>query len=174
MRSGSKDWRASRIRRVKRLSIQRPTARTGNLSNAKDNMPTKQTAFRLDSDLLARIDVFLLRQQRANPGQSVSVSDAVRILLEYGLSHAGLPSEGDRSGRPGVPMIDDEKPIPELMTVSDIAAKLCMTRHAVHGMVSRNEVPGLFRIGRRLRFNKPLVERWIKQRLVSARQQGTE
>ncbi|MEM7244027.1 MAG: hypothetical protein AAF533_01720 [Acidobacteriota bacterium] len=54
----------------------------------------KQITFRLDPDLIARLDAYALHATEANPGLSVNRTDAVRLLLEAGLAEAGFGSVG--------------------------------------------------------------------------------
>ena len=46
---------------------------------------TQQTAFRLPTDLLRRLDNHVKRLQKATPGMNVTRADVVRIMLTKGL-----------------------------------------------------------------------------------------
>lgn len=48
-------------------------------------MATKQVAFRLDEDLLDRVDAYADRMTRETPGVQFSRVDAVRFLLTHAL-----------------------------------------------------------------------------------------
>lgn len=52
---------------------------------------TKQVAFRLPTDLLERVQGYTERRKAAEPGLELSLTGAVRVLLE-----AGLRAEAER------------------------------------------------------------------------------
>lgn len=49
--------------------------------------------FRLPNQLIARLDAFC--EQHAEPGRLMSRSDAIRVLLEKGLTAEGFPHAGE-------------------------------------------------------------------------------
>jgi hypothetical protein len=54
-------------------------------------------AFRLDADLVAKLDEFAAALARQNPGLQVTRTDAVRMLLVQALETA---TKGKRKGKP--------------------------------------------------------------------------
>lgn len=52
----------------------------------------KPVGFRLPASLVERIDAYVAQLRKANPGQLVSRSDAIRVLLEKGL----VAAQGER------------------------------------------------------------------------------
>jgi len=55
-----------------------------------------------------------------------------------------------------------------LMKVAEAAKMLGLTERALRLMIYRNEVP-LYRIGKRIRFKKCDLERWLSRQFVSPR-----
>lgn len=53
-----------------------------------------------------------------------------------------------------------------LLTVRDVALLLSVTPKAVYQMVHRNEVPGIIRVGKRLRFDCAVLLKWLSKKLV--------
>jgi excisionase family DNA binding protein len=47
--------------------------------------------------------------------------------------------------------------LPPLLTADDVAGLLRISRDAVYAMVSRGQLPGVVKIGRRLRFDRDAV-----------------
>ena len=55
----------------------------------------------------------------------------------------------------------DPSALPFLLCAEEVASLLRITRKAVYSMVDRGEIPGVTRIGRRVRFQRdPLLE-WL-------------
>ena len=50
---------------------------------------------------------------------------------------------------------------PPLLTADELAEFLRLTRSAVYTMVARGELPGVVKIGRRLRFRREAVLEWL-------------
>ena len=50
---------------------------------------------------------------------------------------------------------------PDLLTTEEVAEILRVSRKAVYCMVDRGEIPGVTRIGRRLRFNRATLLAWL-------------
>ena len=48
-----------------------------------------------------------------------------------------------------------------LLTADELAEFLRLTRGAVYTMVARGELPGVVKIGRRLRFRRDAVVEWL-------------
>lgn len=53
-----------------------------------------------------------------------------------------------------------------LLTVRDVALLLSVTPKAVYQMVHRDEVPGIIRVGKRLRFDSRLLLEWLSRKRV--------
>lgn len=53
-----------------------------------------------------------------------------------------------------------------LMTARDVALLLSVTPKAVYQMVHRNEVPGIIRVGKRLRFDRRKLLEWLSGKHV--------
>ena len=54
--------------------------------------------------------------------------------------------------------------LPFLLTADDMAELLRISRKAVYAMAERGELPGVTRIGRRLRVRRDLVLRWLDEK----------
>lgn len=50
-----------------------------------------------------------------------------------------------------------------LMTAEELGQLLRMSRGAVYAMVARGELPGVIKIGRRLRFDRGTVLDWLRR-----------
>lgn len=61
---------------------------------------TKQVAFRLPTDLLDRVQDYAARRTDAEPGLELSLTGAVRILLEAGLRAEEVGTRAPRAARP--------------------------------------------------------------------------
>lgn len=53
--------------------------------------------------------------------------------------------------------------LPVLITSGEMADLLRTTRTAIYAMVSRHQLPGVVRIGRRVLFRREDVMRWLAQ-----------
>jgi excisionase family DNA binding protein len=53
--------------------------------------------------------------------------------------------------------------LPAFLTADETAALLRTTRKAIYAMVERNQLPGAFRIGRRVRVRRTVLLDWISQ-----------
>jgi len=53
---------------------------------------------------------------------------------------------------------------PYLLTGDDVAALLRTTRKAIYTMVERGQLPGVIRIGRRIRFHRADLLDWLRQK----------
>jgi len=60
-----------------------------------------QTGFRLDTELLERLDAFRHAREEVTPGLEVTRTDAIRILLEKGLEESGFPDSGRKKIKVG-------------------------------------------------------------------------
>ena len=54
--------------------------------------------------------------------------------------------------------------LPMLLTATDVADLLRTSRNAVYAMAERDQLPGVIRIGRRLRFRRDRLLDWINQK----------
>jgi excisionase family DNA binding protein len=54
--------------------------------------------------------------------------------------------------------------LPMLLTAIDVADLLRTSRNAVYAMVERDQLPGVTRIGRRLRFRSDALLDWLNER----------
>lgn len=54
--------------------------------------------------------------------------------------------------------------LPMLLTATDVADLLRTSRNAVYAMVERDQLPGVTRIGRRLRFRRDTLLDWLDQK----------
>ncbi len=57
----------------------------------------------------------------------------------------------------------DNKDKRALLTVSDICQMLKISKGGIYQMVQRAELPGILKIGRRLRFRAEEIERWLAE-----------
>ena len=55
--------------------------------------------------------------------------------------------------------------VPEVMDIKALAQYLGMGRSKIYGLIRQRKIPAS-RIGRQYRFSKPLVEAWLKERLI--------
>jgi excisionase family DNA binding protein len=55
--------------------------------------------------------------------------------------------------------------VPEVMDIKALAQYLGMGRSKIYGLIRQRKVPAS-RIGRQYRFSKPLVDAWLKERLI--------
>ena len=59
------------------------------------------------------------------------------------------------------PAPPDLATLPDLLTVPELAQLLRISRNAAYSAVSRNEIPGVVRIGRTVRVSKDAVLAWL-------------
>ena len=57
-------------------------------------------------------------------------------------------------------------PPPEVMDIKALAQYLGMGRSKIYNLIRQKKVPAS-RIGRQYRFSKPLVDEWLKERLIT-------
>ncbi len=57
-------------------------------------------------------------------------------------------------------------PPPEVMDIKALASYLGMGRSKIYNLIRQKKVPAS-RIGRQYRFSKPLVDQWLKERLIT-------
>ena len=57
-------------------------------------------------------------------------------------------------------------PIPEVMDIKLLAQYLGMGRSKIYNLIRQRKVPAS-RIGRQYRFSKPLIDQWLKERLIT-------
>ncbi|MBI5630868.1 MAG: helix-turn-helix domain-containing protein [Elusimicrobia bacterium] len=55
--------------------------------------------------------------------------------------------------------------VPEVMDIKALAQYLAMGRSKIYGLIRQKRIPAS-RIGRQYRFSKPLVDAWLKERLI--------
>ena len=55
--------------------------------------------------------------------------------------------------------------VPEVMDIKALAQYLGMGRSKIYGLIRQKKVPAS-RIGRQYRFSKPLVDAWLRERLI--------
>lgn len=53
--------------------------------------------------------------------------------------------------------------MPRLLTPEEIADLLRISRKAVYAMAARGQLPGVIRLGRRLRFDREAVMLWLDE-----------
>lgn len=53
------------------------------------------------------------------------------------------------------------QPPSDMMTVAELAVRLRMSVHGVGNAIRRGEIPGVVRVGRRIRISRRVVERWL-------------
>jgi excisionase family DNA binding protein len=58
--------------------------------------------------------------------------------------------------------------LPSLLTADDMASLLRVSRKAIYTMVDRGEIPGVTRIGKRLRFRGDDVLAWLDESRASS------
>ena len=62
--------------------------------------------------------------------------------------------------------------LPMLLTATDVADLLRTSRNAVYAMVERDQLPGVIRIGRRLRFRRDTLVDWINQKSAPSQKES--
>ena len=55
--------------------------------------------------------------------------------------------------------------VPEVMDIKTLAQYLGMGRSKIYGLIRQKKIPAS-RIGRQYRFSKPLVDAWLRERLI--------
>jgi excisionase family DNA binding protein len=55
--------------------------------------------------------------------------------------------------------------VPDVMDIKTLAHYLGMGRSKIYGLIRTKKIPAS-RIGRQYRFSKPLVDAWLKERLI--------
>lgn len=54
-------------------------------------------------------------------------------------------------------------PLPQLLTVADVAIALRTSAKAIYSMVERGQIRGIVRIGRRVLFRRDLLLLWLEE-----------
>jgi excisionase family DNA binding protein len=54
--------------------------------------------------------------------------------------------------------------LPTLLTAADVAAALRLTTTAVYAMIERGQLPGVVRIGRRVRIREADLLQWLREK----------
>jgi excisionase family DNA binding protein len=54
---------------------------------------------------------------------------------------------------------------PEIMDIKTLARYLGMGRSKIYGLIRQRKIPAS-RIGRQYRFSKPIVDAWLRERLI--------
>lgn len=62
---------------------------------------------------------------------------------------------------------EDDLP-PPVLTVQDLAVLLATSNSGVYSRVARGQIPGAFRIGRSLRFDRRVIAQWLSANKASA------
>jgi len=57
-------------------------------------------------------------------------------------------------------------PPPEVMDIRTLAQYLGMGRSKIYNLIRQKKIPAS-RIGRQYRFSKPLVDQWLRERLIT-------
>ena len=68
---------------------------------------------------------------------------------------AKLPPMASRHRLPGF------EDLPLLLNADELASLLRVTRKSIYVMVERGEIPGVTKLGRRLRFRRDAIEAWL-------------
>jgi excisionase family DNA binding protein len=87
--------------------------------------------------------------------------------MEYGSLDA-TPSliKAVSAGMPHHIAITDPTALPYLLRAEEVASLLRVTRKAVYSMVDRGEIPGVTKIGRRVRFRRDALLDWLTRQGV--------
>ncbi|HLT36468.1 MAG TPA: helix-turn-helix domain-containing protein, partial [Enhygromyxa sp.] len=83
-----------------------------------------------------------------------------RVQLPRAASGPMLDPMARRSSLPGF------EDLPLLLQAEEVAAILRVSRKALYAMVERGEIPGVTKLGRRVRFRRDALEAWL---IASAR-----
>ena len=57
---------------------------------------------------------------------------------------------------------------PPVLTVQDLPVRLATSSSGVYSRVARGQIPGAFRIGRSLRFDRRVIAQWLSANKASA------
>ena len=57
---------------------------------------------------------------------------------------------------------------PPMLTVQDLAVLLVTSSSGIYSRVARGQIPGAFRIGRSLRFDRRVIAQWLSANKASA------
>ena len=58
---------------------------------------------------------------------------------------------------------------PDVLTADEVAALLRVDRKSIYAAVARDEVPGVLRLGRLIRFSREVVLRWVREGQAASR-----
>lgn len=58
------------------------------------------------------------------------------------------------------------KEIPEIMDVKQLASYLGIGKSKIYNLIRQKKIPAS-RIGRQYRFSKPVVDNWLKERIIT-------
>jgi len=75
----------------------------------------------------------------------------------------GLPSTVNGRKRP-LPAVPSGDSLPLLLTPREAAAVLRITRKAIYAMIERGQLPGVRRIGRRIRIDSRVLLHWLDRK----------
>lgn len=62
----------------------------------------------------------------------------------------------------------DPTALPYLLCADEVASLLRVSRRAVYCMVNRGELPGVTKIGRRVRFHRDSILEWLEDQRAAA------
>lgn len=83
------------------------------------------------------------------------------IPPDEGAQRCKAEGEARPAGKPATTTPPDEAPIAVLLTVDDVAGLLQLTPKSVYRLVEERKLPGVRRIGRRVRFYRPDLVAWM-------------
>lgn len=71
------------------------------------------------------------------------------------------------------PTPDATQIAPDVLTADEVASLLRVDRKSVYAAVARDEIPGVLRVGRLIRFSREVVLRWVREGQASSRTRRT-
>lgn len=63
-------------------------------------------------------------------------------------------------------MNQQKQPLPDIMTVEDVASYLKITERSVYGLLSKGDIPA-FKVGGSWRFKRDAIEAWISANTIN-------
>ena len=77
------------------------------------------------------------------------------------MDDARKPNRSNQLNTGAVSPITEPAALPLLLCAEEVASLLRITRKAVYSMVDRGQIPGVTRIGRRVRFQRDALLGWL-------------
>jgi len=108
---------------------------------------------------------------RSSNWEEATMAKTYPYIVPVGRRH--VPNDSQRAipenvVKEGVRSRSDLDLPPPVLTVQDLAVLLATSSSAVYSRVARGQIPGAFRIGRSLRFDRRVIAQWLSANKASA------